>query len=70
MTVVTIELDDNVYARLEAQAASAHVSVEQLLAAVAISQSEVSTDSVSDEFRELIERQSLRYERLFARLAE
>lgn len=70
MTTVTIELDDNVYEKLEAQAASAQLSVEQLLAVVATSQSEASPGSVSQEFRELIERQSKRYERLFARLAE
>lgn len=70
MTTVTIELDDTVYAKLEAQAALAQLSVEQLLAVVATSQSEADPGSVSPEFHELIERQSKRYERLFARLAE
>lgn len=69
MATVTIELDDSVYEKLQAQAASAQLSVEQLLAVVATSQSEASPGSVSPEFRDLIERQSQRYERLFALLA-
>lgn len=69
MTTVTFELEDDVFAKLAAQAAAAQISVEQLLAAVAVSQSEASPQTVSREFRELIEQQSKRYERLFARLA-
>lgn len=69
MVRVEIELEDEVYERLRERAADSEIPVERLLSTIA-SENARDLDEVSPEFRELISRQTGRYERLFARLGE
>ena len=68
MTTITIELDDDVAARLQADAASAGIRVEEFIAAIARERT-VEAD-VSPEVAAIIARQIERYRDVFQRLAE
>ena len=68
MTTITIELDDDVAARLQADAARDGIPVEELLATIVRERAaEVDT---SPEVRAIIDRQIERYRNVFQRLSE
>jgi hypothetical protein len=71
MVTVTVELVDEVYARLKRRADSIHESVEFVVAAIATHQPEnIAGDDVTPEFMALVRRQIEQYGPVFKRLAD
>jgi predicted transcriptional regulator len=68
MTTITIELDDEVAARLEADAARGGMRVEELVASLA--REHTTAGEVSPEVEAIITRQFERYRDVFQRLSE
>ena len=68
MVTVTVELRDETYERLKAQADSLGLEVAALLAADL--EARVPTEEVSEEVRGIIERQVNQYKDVFDRLAQ
>lgn len=68
MVTVTVTLRDETYERLKAQAESLGLDVAGLLAADA--EARVPDEDVSEEVREIIERQARQYKDVFDRLAQ